>query len=94
MNALSKLNNLKYSAIRIEAFGWLKKILPSVLLILSLSTIALAQSVPLAPAQLDQLIADCSVPRPSTCPNTDRVEVLGRNSRGRDLGKSAYLSHW
>ena len=57
MNALSKLNNLKYSATRIEAFGWLKNILPSVLLILSLATIALAQSVPLAPAKLDQLVS-------------------------------------
>src|ERR1700683_3747303 len=57
MNALSKLNNLKYSASQIEALGWLKKILPYVLLILGLSPLALAQSVPLAPPQLDQLVS-------------------------------------
>jgi hypothetical protein len=57
MNVLSKLNNLKYSASGIEALGWLKKFLPCVLLILGLSPLALAQSVPLTPPQLDQLVS-------------------------------------
>jgi len=57
MNALSKLNNLKYSASQIEAFGWLKKLLRYVLLILGLSPIVFAQSVPLSPPQLDQLVS-------------------------------------
>ncbi|WP_158792774.1 DUF3300 domain-containing protein [Granulicella sp. L60] len=57
MKALSKLNNLKYSATQIKAFGWLKKIFPYALLILGLSPIALAQSVPLTPPQLDQLVS-------------------------------------
>jgi Protein of unknown function (DUF3300) len=57
MNALSKLNNLQHSAFQFEAFGWIKRILPCVVLILGLSPIALGQSVPLAPAQLDQLVS-------------------------------------
>jgi Protein of unknown function (DUF3300) len=57
MNALSKLNNLKYSASQMEAFGWLKKCLLCVLVILGLSPLALAQSVPLTPTQLDQLVS-------------------------------------
>jgi hypothetical protein len=54
MKALSKLNNLKYSASDIESLGRLKKFLLCVLLILGLSPLALAQSVPLTPPQLDQ----------------------------------------
>lgn len=57
MNALSNLNNSKLSASRINSFGWFKKILPIVLLILGLSPIALAQSVPLTPPQLDQVVS-------------------------------------
>jgi hypothetical protein len=61
MNALSKLNNLKYSATQTEAFGWLKKFLPYVLLILGLSPIALAQSAPLPPPQLDRLVSQIAL---------------------------------
>jgi Protein of unknown function (DUF3300) len=57
MNDLSKLNNLKYSASDIEGLGWVKKFLLYVLLILGFSPFALAQSVPLTPPQLDQLVS-------------------------------------
>jgi hypothetical protein len=57
MNALSKLNHWKLSASRTDTFGWLNKILPIILLILGLSPIAFAQSVPLTPPQLDQVVS-------------------------------------
>jgi hypothetical protein len=57
MNALSKLNNLKHSAFEVKVFGWLKKCLPFVLIILCLSPITLAQAVPLSPPQLDQVVS-------------------------------------
>lgn len=61
MNALSKLNNLKHSATETGTFGWLKKFLPSVLLLLGLSPIALAQSAPLPAPQLDQLVSQIAL---------------------------------
>jgi hypothetical protein len=36
MNALSKLNYLKYSATQVGSLGWLKKFLPCVLLLFGL----------------------------------------------------------
>jgi hypothetical protein len=61
MNALSELNNLKYSATQTKTFGWLKKFLPYVVLILGLSPIALAQSAPLLKPQLDQLVSQIAL---------------------------------
>jgi hypothetical protein len=57
MNALSKLNHLKCSATQVGSLGWLKRLLPYVLFVLGLSPIALAQAVPLTPAQLDQVVS-------------------------------------
>ena len=57
MNALSKLNHLKFSALRVRSSGWLKKVIPYVLLLLVVSPIVLAQAVPLSPPQLDQLVS-------------------------------------
>ena len=54
---LLKVNNSKYSASDVQAFGWLKSFLPYVLLLVGLSPIAWAQSVPLTPPQLDQLVS-------------------------------------
>jgi hypothetical protein len=57
MKVLSKLNDLKYSESPIRASWWLKKFVPLVVLLLGLSPIALAQSEPLTPPQLDQLVS-------------------------------------
>lgn len=57
MNALSELNYLTYSAMQTRALGWMKKFLPYVLLIMGLLPVALAQSAPLSPPQLDQLVS-------------------------------------
>jgi hypothetical protein len=46
MNALSKLNYLKYSATQVGSLGWLKKLLPYVIFLLGLSPLAVAQAVP------------------------------------------------
>ena len=57
MIPLSNLNNLNDSASRTKTVGWLSKLLVSVVLILGLSPLASAQSVPLNPPQLDQLVS-------------------------------------
>jgi hypothetical protein len=57
MNALSKLNHLKFSAVRDGLSGWLKKFLPYVLLLFVVTPMVLAQAVPLSPPQLDQLVS-------------------------------------
>jgi hypothetical protein len=57
MNALSKLNHLKFSAVRDGSSGWIKKLLPYVLLLFAVSPMVLAQAVPLTPPQLDQLVS-------------------------------------
>ncbi len=57
MNALSKLNYLKYSATQVGPLIWLKRFLPYVLLLFSLAPMVLAQAVPLSPPQLDQLVS-------------------------------------
>ena len=57
MIPLSKLNNLNHSAFPTKAEVWLRKLLVSVVLILGLSPLASAQSVPLNPPQLDQLVS-------------------------------------
>ena len=57
MNALSKLNHLKYSATQVGSWDWLKKLLPYVFLVLGFAHVALAQGVPLTPPQLDQLVS-------------------------------------
>jgi Protein of unknown function (DUF3300) len=57
MIPLSKLNNLKNFASLKGAAAWLKTLLLSVVLILGLCPLALAQSVPLNPPQLDQLVS-------------------------------------
>jgi len=57
MNALSKLNHLKFSAVRDGSSGWLKKFLPYVLLLFVVTPMVLAQAVPLSPPQLDQLVS-------------------------------------
>jgi hypothetical protein len=57
MNALSKLNHLKFSAVRDGSSGWFKKVLPYVLLLFVVSPMVLAQAVPLSPPQLDQLVS-------------------------------------
>lgn len=57
MNALSKLNHLKFSALRVRSSGWLRKVIPYVLLLFVVSPMVLAQAVPLSPPQLDQLVS-------------------------------------
>jgi hypothetical protein len=57
MNALSKLNHLKFSAVRAGSSGWLKKVLPYILLLFVVTPMVSAQAVPLTPPQLDQLVS-------------------------------------
>jgi hypothetical protein len=61
MNALSEWNNLTYSAMQTKPFGWVKKLLPYVLLVMGFSPVALAQSVPLPPPELDHLVSQIAL---------------------------------
>jgi Protein of unknown function (DUF3300) len=61
MNALSELNNLTHSPMQTKPFGWVKKLLPYVLLIMGFSPVALAQSAPLPPPELDHLVSQIAL---------------------------------
>ncbi len=57
MIALSKMNNSTYSVCNFSRPGWLKRIVLYAVLLLGLLPVAVAQSVPLNPPQLDQLVS-------------------------------------
>jgi len=61
MNTLSELNNLTYCPMQTKPFGWVKKLLPYVLLIMGFSPVALAQSAPLPPPELDHLVSQIAL---------------------------------